>query len=1049
VSDIPSLLDHTIAGRYVLTREIGRGGAATVYLAHDVRHERLVAVKVLHPELSHALGARRFLREIRLTASLQHPHILPIHDSGAIDEQLYYVMPFMDGESLRERLAAQGRLSIAEMSHIGGEVAGALAYAHARGVVHRDIKPENILFSDGHAVVADFGIARAIDRATDAITQAGTITGTPAYMSPEQARDRAFDGRSDVYSLACVLYEALAGLPPYVGDSPQQLLAQRVAKTAPRLRAYRHDVPAAVDSVIATALSIDPDDRFDGAEAFGVALAAAVGDAVEAPATRRRRRPAARRARRWAAGATLLVAGVAASTPRGRDQLERITAQVEPARYAVVPFQYVGGRAPPRDADPAASGMYDALRRWEGLDVVSEVAVTDALRSESDGSLSLRSVARIARRVHAGRVVWGRVRVTADSVIVRAGLYDASSGQRMREVSAVLRAGRSAALASIDYGALAARLLRDSAAVSLSASAERGTSSFAAWQAFERGSTALARWQLVAAGTALTQATAADPSYPQANLWLAQLRFLEDSAPAVWTPALRVAARARTQLDPREQLLADALGAMARDDQPAACREYDALRATDSLDVMAWLGLTFCRSRDRTVVASSDSPTGVAFRGSAETAWRAASRALEIMPDAFTVLGYEQLRRLTPVEYGLVRVGHRGATPYGSGPSLMADTLAFAPGPVHRLAPAGAPPAVDAALHRDRERLLSLLTRLAARLPDSPDVFEALTGLLESRDELVSAPDGRMPAQAALARARRLASAPEQRLRLAVAVARSASIADSVLSAMAHPTPREAYWLSGLAAFGGRAALAAHYDRLGADAEVHRSTRPLPEAADALAALELRAGSGVCDDSLGVAVRTIDGMLASYVGATERSGRRDRSLERALVLAAPCDVGRAVRTIHTPEMPVTRLAQRLGRGDARGVRLALDSIDRARGAMAPGAISLDIVVLEAWLRDASGDAAGAARRLDLPLGALPTLSPLVLTEPVAAASVGRAMAYRADLAHRLGDHATAARWANRVLVLWRHPDPALAPTVVRMRGLATSRDDVRLGSVAP
>ena len=213
VLDIPTTLHEILAGRYVLKREIGRGGAATVYLAHDIRHERLVAIKVLHPELSHALGAQRFLREIKLTAGLQHPHILSIHDSGEVDEQLYYVMPYVEGDSLRQRLGADSRLSFEETVRIGREVAGALAYAHERGVVHRDIKPENILFSGGHAVLADFGIARAINRAHEKITQQGTITGTPAYMSPEQARDRAFDGRSDVYSLACVLYEAIAGVP--------------------------------------------------------------------------------------------------------------------------------------------------------------------------------------------------------------------------------------------------------------------------------------------------------------------------------------------------------------------------------------------------------------------------------------------------------------------------------------------------------------------------------------------------------------------------------------------------------------------------------------------------------------------------------------------------------------------------------------------------------------------------------------------------------------------------------------------------------------------
>src|SRR4051812_38345481 len=344
-------------GRYLLKREIGRGGAATVYLAHDVRHERLVAIKVLHSELSHALGAQRFLREIKLTAGLQHPHILSIHDSGEVEGHLFYVMPYVEGDSLRQRLTADSRLSCEEAVRIGREVAGALAYAHEHGIVHRDIKPENILFSGGHAVLADFGIARAIDRAHEKITQQGTITGTPAYMSPEQARDRAFDGRSDVYSLACVLYEAIAGVPPFVGDTPQALLTQRISRTAPLLREYRHDVPPPIETVIAKALSISPDDRFDDARAFSAALSGAIGHSGETLTLRTRRIPLARNPWLWAAGVTLLAAGGAATTPQGRDRIEILAGRVDSTQYAVVPFQYVGATAPVNDAEPAANGV--------------------------------------------------------------------------------------------------------------------------------------------------------------------------------------------------------------------------------------------------------------------------------------------------------------------------------------------------------------------------------------------------------------------------------------------------------------------------------------------------------------------------------------------------------------------------------------------------------------------------------------------------------------------------------------------------------------------
>ena len=617
--EIPSILHQILAGRYVLKREIGRGGAATVYLAHDVRHERLVAIKVLHPELSHALGAQRFLREIKLTASLQHPHILPIHDSGQADEQLYYVMPYVEGDSLRQRLGADNRLSVEETVRIGREVAGALAYAHERGIVHRDIKPENILFSGGHAVLADFGIARAIDRASEKITQQGTITGTPAYMSPEQARDRAFDGRSDVYSLSCVLYEAIAGVPPYQGDTPHELLSQRVHKAPPLLREYRHDVPAPIEAVIARALAIAPDDRFEDARVFSAALSAAIGNSGEtrAPAAVGRR-TGVRNPWLWAAAVALFVAGGAATTPQGRDQLDIITHRIDPVQYAVVPFQYAGAAGPGADEEPASTGAYEALRRWEGLPLASEMSVADAIHRDGTAPQTLAEASRVARSVHAGRVVWGRVRVLPESTVVRAGIYDALTEETLREATRVVRAEGARTVHDVDFRALVAELLRDPHASALSARADRGTTSYAAWRAFERAAKALSSWDVPAATTGLEQAIAADPAYPNANLWLAQLRFLGDAEPKDWAVALTAAQRGRTLLDAREGAIADALSRMSTGDHPAACRIYARLATADSLDAMAWLGLALCHAQDHAVIASPRSATGYAFRSSPE-----------------------------------------------------------------------------------------------------------------------------------------------------------------------------------------------------------------------------------------------------------------------------------------------------------------------------------------------------------------------------------------------------------------------------------------------
>jgi serine/threonine protein kinase/tetratricopeptide (TPR) repeat protein len=267
-------LATALAGRYAIERELGRGGMALVFLAQDLRHRRFVAIKVLRPELSVALGAGRFLREIDIAARLTHPHILPLYDSGEADGLLYYVMPYVEGESLRDRLHREQQLPLHDALQIAAEIADALSYAHSLGVVHRDIKPENILFQAGHAVVSDFGIARAIRAAgADRVTETGIAVGSPAYMSPEQATgDRQPDGRSDLYSLACVLYEMLAGVPPYTGPTAQAIIARRLADPVPPLRTVRSTVPVAVEQAIMQALAKVPADRFATALAFAQAL---------------------------------------------------------------------------------------------------------------------------------------------------------------------------------------------------------------------------------------------------------------------------------------------------------------------------------------------------------------------------------------------------------------------------------------------------------------------------------------------------------------------------------------------------------------------------------------------------------------------------------------------------------------------------------------------------------------------------------------------------------------------------------------------------------
>jgi len=270
-------LEAALSGHYAIGRELGRGGMATVYLAHDVRHDRPVALKVLHPELASALGPERFQREIRFAARLQHPHILTVLDSGEAAGLLWFTMPYVEGESLRDRLNREKQLPVDDALRIAREAADALDYAHGHGVIHRDIKPENILLGGSHALVADFGIARALTpgAAGEQLTTTGLSVGTAAYMSPEQAAgERDVDARSDVYALGIVLYEMLAGETPFAAPTPQAMVARRFTEAPRPVRLLRESVPEGVERAVQRALARTAADRFATAADFARALAA-------------------------------------------------------------------------------------------------------------------------------------------------------------------------------------------------------------------------------------------------------------------------------------------------------------------------------------------------------------------------------------------------------------------------------------------------------------------------------------------------------------------------------------------------------------------------------------------------------------------------------------------------------------------------------------------------------------------------------------------------------------------------------------------------------
>ncbi len=431
--DLRDGLQQALGSRYVLDRELGRGGMATVYLAHDVRHDRAVALKVLHAELARSVGPDRFLREIRLSARLQHPHILTVLDSGDADGQLWFTMPFVEGETLRQRLAREKQLPIADAIRIAREVADALDYAHQQGVIHRDIKPENILIGypprdrgkpgAGHALVADFGIAQALAAdpggGAERLTETGVSVGTPHYMSPEQAAgERDLEPRTDVYSLGCVLYEMLAGEPPHTGPNQQAVLAKRLSEPVPRLGTLR-DVPPGIEQAVTRALARAPADRFATAADFGAALDPATsGASPGTPLTRGRKT-----ARVAALAAGLLLAVAAAYL--GVRRADRPAPDGPLASAAVLPFTDLSSD---KDQEYFSDGLTEelitALSQVPGLRVAARTSSFQFKGRPTD-------VREVGRKLDVAAVLEGGVRKSGNRLRISAQLVGVKDGYQL------------------------------------------------------------------------------------------------------------------------------------------------------------------------------------------------------------------------------------------------------------------------------------------------------------------------------------------------------------------------------------------------------------------------------------------------------------------------------------------------------------------------------------------------------------------------------------------------------------------------------------------
>ena len=735
MNDGSARLRTLLGDRYRIERELGRGGMATVYLARDLRHDRYVALKVLHPELAASLGSDRFLREIQMAARLQHPHILSVHDSGEAAGLLWFTMPYVEGESLRNRLQREHQLPLDDALRISHEAARALDYAHRHGVVHRDIKPENILLtSDGDTLVADFGIGRAIGMSSqeERLTETGVVVGTAAYMSPEQAAgEREIDARSDVYSLGVVLYEMLAGEPPFTGPTVQAIIARRFTESPRPIRPIRETISSEVEEVVMRALARLPADRPATAAAFAQALDAA-GRATPVPnviAHPTATSPARTRSRKkWITGvaAALAAAALIGTLVRSRGAG---TPELDVSLVAVAPFDVLDSKL-----GLWREGMVDLLsRNLDGagpLRTVSPAVIVRRWRGRADPE----SAAELGRRTGAGLALYGSLLTSGrDSVRVRATLLDVKRQSPLEEWELVEVADRMDRLGD----SLTFRLLRGLGRTRPIGSvrlAGFGSSSVPAVKAFLQGEQHLRRSEWDSALGYYERAIRLDTTFPlalrRASLALGWIRTGFDSLSTEY--ALRAGA-ANRGLPPRDSLLvasdslfaallkAGALGFRADSNWSTQLRRlYATLRHLTSVypeDPDAWMNL-----------GEADNHLGPFMGRTPEEQLQAFDRAIEL--DSAYAPSY-----LHPIELSAMRGAdamRKYLRPYlALGPKdVNADGLRLVAGILDSLDAGGN---ATVLFRSDIQHGAFVAINALSRLPDSTEVSTALVRFAASR----------------------------------------------------------------------------------------------------------------------------------------------------------------------------------------------------------------------------------------------------------------------------------------------------------------------------
>jgi hypothetical protein len=1021
VGDPFDVLQAALAARYRLERQVGQGGMGVVYLAHDLKHDREVAIKVLRPGVAALLGRERFLREIGIAAQLTHPHIVPLFDSGEAAGHLYYVMPYVTGETLAERLHREHRLPMEEATRITGQVATALVYAHERGVVHRDIKPSNILLSGGFALVADFGLARALSRVDDGsdISSIGLPIGTPRYMSPEQAMGSpSVDGRSDLYSLGCVLYEMLVGSAPR--DTPAEGKSESGGWQGPPTP--RQAVPPEVAGVLARCLAPNPANRYATAQE----LIAGLGQPVLPVPARRG----------LAVGAIAMASVVVWALSRTGSG--GAGTGLDTTRFVVLPFDVQPG-APAFQADLQVRG---ALARWSGISVVGGVETSEALKSVGAPALDRRSASLIAQRLGAGRIVRGQVVPFGDSVQVEAVIYDTRDRSALVEKN--VRLPLSLAGADSVLPRLIDLLLFRGTIPAENFASPAGTTSVPAMWEFIRGHNAVNQWDLATADSAFGRAFSLDPAFARAALWLAQVRVWQGQPAVTWRMPAEKAVSGGARLGSRDTALARAIALMSRGEYGAACPRWLELTHLWPGEFPVWYGAANCLSRDRGVERDPRSPTHWRFRSSYQQAQRAWRQAFGLMPAIYRDYRAGGLRSAQWLLWTASNRGRQGvAVPpdtgfFASYPTLEGDTLAFHPRPMSDFTSGRAirPAATLEAVTRERIAFFDLATEWVAADPRNLEAREAVALALWSL--------GNSTAIDSIRATRALARTAADRVRLGVSevlmriltgIAQPAElmaargIADSALASDSSGSGIDPWDLATLAALTGRATLAARFVRLASP----RTAWALPAAltGDALAFLSFAALGGPGDSLVALERRVVEG-IASGVEAGGQGGARREWLGRPLALVA-LDVSLPSFTELTGagDYLLDAEAAQL-RGDTAEARRGLERTAASRAGTRPSDMTFEALLPEARVFSAMGDVKTAIGRLDPILLDLRHASLQIVSHPVGAALLVRAMGFRAELASAAGDSVNARKWGQAVRILWSEADPFLAPVVQRM-----------------